>query len=291
MIMLARTIYVVDDEPAVLAAAQRILEHEGYRVGVFRTADEAVAVLQKTNGQTEPADLVLLDMMLGSQSTLTGEQMLEWLRGHRPRVETIVMSGQLGGSALLDLVLRGAADFVLKPFSRDSLLRVVQKHMKIASERLEFRRGADLPAERLRREVFVSYAPANRVLGMGVKRLLERADISAWCADLDLPPNSEKPGQIQASALRQSHASLIVVTPEALDCEAFMAEIRAVRDHQQALGDHYFVAALGRGVTPARLPKILRDVEWHEFSNRARLADNLQSLANTIRLFLRNAPV
>jgi len=293
MIMMQRTVFAVDDEPAVLATVQRVLEHEGYAVRVFSTANCAAAAVKQAEAQGRPVDLVLLDMMLGQPSPEAAETLLAWLAGRTPPVETIVMSGHLGGSALAGLMLKGAADFITKPFSRERLLRVVNRHLGAGSHHAARERGHGnrIDLAQLESDAIVIYAPANRLLGIGLARLVEGAGVSVWCADLDLPPDAVRPEHIRAAALQRSRACLIVVTPESLSSEPFMAEVRAACEHQQRQGDHYFLAALGWGVPPARLPKMLRDIEWREFSNTTRLADNLQSLKNTIRLFLGRALV
>jgi len=289
--MIAKTVIVVDDQPAVRLTVERTLEHAGgYDVQLFETADEARAGIKAREIQKQPISLVLLDVMLGPASSLSGEQFLEWLAARRPPLQTVVMSGRLSAYALLDLVLRGASDFLVKPFAPHDLLATVERHAADVDGPFQLRHDAWADMERNERDVFLSYCEQDRVLAAGLKRLLERAGISAWCAALDLPPEHAWAEHQRNTALDRCRACLALLTPEAIGSETVNAEIERAAARREKEQEAFLLVALTLGLNPEKLPAALARAQCHDFADRTQLADSFESLANTFRLFLRRPP-
>jgi DNA-binding NtrC family response regulator len=78
-------VLLVDDEPLLLRALQRILRPEGYRVVTATCPEEMRPALD------DPAlDVILLDLFLGKSN---GLDVLDQVKSSRPAVEVIVMTG------------------------------------------------------------------------------------------------------------------------------------------------------------------------------------------------------
>ncbi|MBN1673359.1 MAG: response regulator [Kiritimatiellae bacterium] len=285
--MAAKTVFVVDDEPAVLATIDRVLTSEGYAVRLFDTADEAAVAVDRATAEGEPVDLVLLDVRLGPRSTKSGEAFLESLVGRQPPVEAIVMSGQLSAYALVDLVLKGAADFLVKPFSPQTLTQTVRAHVEASRRRLDSRPSPEAEAEWASRDVFIGCCTNDRRLGVGLKRMLEKVGISAWCTDIDLPTRNSWTVEQGGRILDGCRSFLLIVSPAALASDEILDEMRraAARKRQQAK-DYLFLALLLPGVDAAALPAELELAERKSFSNSTRLVDDFESLTHAIRAFL-----
>ena len=113
-----KTIFIVEDDQSIGDMLQEVLQKEGFRVQRAYSGTEAALLL----GQGLP-DLVLLDLMLPG---LPGEELLGRLQG----VPVIVVSAKAGLDDKVDLLLRGAADYITKPFEIRELLARVQVQLR-----------------------------------------------------------------------------------------------------------------------------------------------------------------
>jgi len=100
-----KTILVIDDDIHIGNVLEEALTKEGYRVSRAYSGTEALLVLSR-----EKPDLVLLDLMLPG---LNGEEVLPKIQG----IPVIVVSAKADTDDKVDLLLKGAADYVTKPFS------------------------------------------------------------------------------------------------------------------------------------------------------------------------------
>ncbi len=103
-------ILVVDDDPNIGNLLEELLSKEGYSVSRAYSGTEAILRLQKSK-----PDLVLLDMMLPG---LSGEDVLPYLKG----IPVIVVSAKADIDDKVGMLLRGASDYVTKPFDTKELL-------------------------------------------------------------------------------------------------------------------------------------------------------------------------
>lgn len=114
-------ILIVDDDRAILAALQRLLEREGYRVQSAVSAEEAMAFLE-----AQPVELALLDISLPGQDGLS---LCRQMRGqwHFP---VIMLTGR--GSTVDKIVglEMGADDYITKPFDPGELLARVRAQLR-----------------------------------------------------------------------------------------------------------------------------------------------------------------
>lgn len=127
------TILIVDDDPSIGNLLEEALTEEGYAVLRAYSGTEAVLLLR----QTRP-DLVLLDMMLPG---LSGEEVLPHLKG----VPVIVVSAKIDVDDKVGMLLRGAADYVTKPFDiRELLARIAVQLRHADGAEQEILQHADL---------------------------------------------------------------------------------------------------------------------------------------------------
>lgn len=127
------TILIVDDDPSIGNLLEEALTKEGYSVLRAYSGTEAVLLLR----QTRP-DLVLLDMMLPG---LSGEEVLPHLKG----VPVIVVSAKVDVDDKVGMLLRGAADYVTKPFDiRELLARIAVQLRHADGAEQEILQHADL---------------------------------------------------------------------------------------------------------------------------------------------------
>ena len=108
-----KQIAIIDDDMAIGNMLQEVLTQEGYGVLRAYSGTEALYLLE----QHKP-DLVLLDLMLPG---LSGEEVLPKIQG----IPVIVLSAKGQVQDKVDLLLKGASDYLTKPFDvRELLARI-----------------------------------------------------------------------------------------------------------------------------------------------------------------------
>lgn len=124
-------VLVIDDEPVVRDAVERVLAEEGLRVA--KAADG-------TEGLGHPAlatcRLALVDLILPDRP---GIEVLCTLREARPYLPVVVITGYATHESTRRAFEAGAVDYLPKPFEASELLAVVHRAL---------RDRGDLPKER-----------------------------------------------------------------------------------------------------------------------------------------------
>jgi DNA-binding NtrC family response regulator len=119
----AETILLVDDDPAFRAVYERLLRAEGHAVSCAEAEPQAIVAFERSG-----ARIVLLDLMLPpSGKPEAGAAILDRMLRARPDTKVVVVSGAGEGALALDLVRRGAYDFLAKPVDPEVLLVVVAR--------------------------------------------------------------------------------------------------------------------------------------------------------------------
>src|SRR3712207_1359509 len=128
-------ILVVDDERSTLDAVSTILRREGHEVLTVTSGHEALAQLQ-----TEEVGLLLTDVKMPHMDGLT---LLRHVKAHQPDIVVVMMSGHQDVTSAVEAMKAGAFDYLLKPFSKEDILRTVQKalaHRTLLVENLSLKR-------------------------------------------------------------------------------------------------------------------------------------------------------
>ena len=115
-------VLVVEDEPVVLRAAERILHTEDLTTESALDAESAVERLSRNNFQ-----VVLSDLMLPGSS---GFDLIDRVREHDSSAQFIVITGYATIENALESFVRGAFDFIPKPFDPGELLGVVHRAIR-----------------------------------------------------------------------------------------------------------------------------------------------------------------
>lgn len=116
-------VVVVDDEVAIHELIQAYLKPLGLHVECC--IDRLELALHARD-----ADVIFIDMHLGDRS---GIDDIRWLKSKNINVPVVVTSGDLSRSAVMAAVTAGAADFLPKPFDRQSIQAKVRKFTQAAT--------------------------------------------------------------------------------------------------------------------------------------------------------------
>ncbi|MFA6921585.1 MAG: ATPase, T2SS/T4P/T4SS family [Gallionella sp.] len=110
----AYRILLVDDEPNVLKALQRVFRQENYAVVMVSSGQEALALLC-----SEPFHLVISDYMMPE---MTGAELLKQVKALKPEIIRIMLTGHADTGAVMGAINEGAVyKFILKPWNDDDL--------------------------------------------------------------------------------------------------------------------------------------------------------------------------
>jgi two-component system nitrogen regulation response regulator NtrX len=155
-------ILIVDDEESIRRSLAGLLSDEGFEV---KTAEDGDAALQLL-AAADVADLVLLDIAMPGRDGMT---VLEELRGTRPGLPVLMMTGHGTVETAVRATRLGAFDFIEKPLSADKLLLTIQHALE--QRRLE-QENSQLRADSLR---------AHEILGgcEPMRKLKEQIELAA----------------------------------------------------------------------------------------------------------------
>ncbi len=118
----AVTVAIVDDEPDIRAAVRQLIELESLQAVEFSDAESALARIDATF-----AGIVIADLRMPG---LDGSALFNRLARLDPELPVIMMSGHGDIATAVDLVRRGAYDFLAKPFEGDALIASVRRALE-----------------------------------------------------------------------------------------------------------------------------------------------------------------
>jgi len=114
-----QSILVVDDEPAMRLAISHSLSRKGYTVASASSGREALDMIDRGHYH-----LLITDMKMPKMS---GLQVLERAKAIAPQVPIIIMTAFGTINNAVNAMQEGAADYLLKPFSTETLQETINK--------------------------------------------------------------------------------------------------------------------------------------------------------------------
>jgi DNA-binding NtrC family response regulator len=122
-------VLVVDDEPLMRSFLTEALTRQAYRVTEADSGHAALAQLSAVQPQ-----LALLDIRLGD---MDGLELLEQIRERMPECVCVMMTAHGTVETAVRAMKRGATDFLLKPFTIETLEIVLEKVLGVTRLRRE----------------------------------------------------------------------------------------------------------------------------------------------------------
>ena len=115
------TVLVVDDEPDIRLLVRLVLEMEGYEVMEATSGQDALAAVDERR-----PDLILLDIRLPG---MDGWEVLRQLRENdgEDHLPVVIMSAHSSEPTLDRATSMGSDDYLVKPFTQNDILRVVER--------------------------------------------------------------------------------------------------------------------------------------------------------------------
>jgi signal transduction histidine kinase len=227
-------ILVVDDDPVILMLCQRILEADGYVVATVKRGEDAVARLE-----SEPFDLLLTDIRLPG---LDGLQVTMRLRERNLDMVVITMTGYSNMEMAIQALSLGVDEFIVKPFTPDTLRIYVARALekfKLRRENLRLRTLVPLlrtagifAAARSRQQVFQALFDA-----IATHLHIDNATVLSFNADARTLTFSAVHGMDMAALANHTIALAHVIEPEALMSQEIQVWNQAVQPRIPGLPD------------------------------------------------------
>lgn len=125
-------ILVVDDEPLVCDFLREALSLKGYEVIVVRSGRKALNILKRNNIAAVITDVRMPEM--------SGLALLNKIREFSPSVPVVIITAHGTVNGAVDMMKRGAIDYITKPFSPARLYETMEKLMGNRRDRGELSR-------------------------------------------------------------------------------------------------------------------------------------------------------
>jgi DNA-binding NtrC family response regulator len=113
---------ILDDEPIVGKRLKPALAKYGIDVEIFEDPHQAVARINETE-----FDIVVSDVRM---EAMDGLKVLETVRSKSSRTKVIIISGYATVEVAREALVKGAFDFIAKPFKPNDLRLVINKAAK-----------------------------------------------------------------------------------------------------------------------------------------------------------------
>ncbi len=113
------SICVLDDDPSMLKAVERLLHSEGFKVEKFTHPAAFLSAIEQL-----PCSVAILDVWMPD---INGLEVQTTLRRQSPQTRIIFISGRDDPSVRQAALDAGAFGFLIKPFDDEDLLRFVRK--------------------------------------------------------------------------------------------------------------------------------------------------------------------
>ena len=116
-----KKILIVDDDPTIRAVLKEILHAHRYAVVEAEDGRQALELLHKVS-----VDLIITDR---SMPNMDGLELLKRLRDENRDIPSLMISAYGEERLWAEAIGLGVADYILKPFSSESVMNVVKKKL------------------------------------------------------------------------------------------------------------------------------------------------------------------
>jgi DNA-binding NtrC family response regulator len=132
---------IVDDEPTICRACEKILSREGYGVKIAYSGKQALSLLEQ-----ESFDILFTDLKMAEMG---GMELLETLRSQFPEVIPVVITGYATIASAVETMKLGAFDYLPKPFTPEEMAIIAKRAWEKRQHLIETRalaQGEMLPS-------------------------------------------------------------------------------------------------------------------------------------------------
>jgi CheY-like chemotaxis protein len=125
-------ILVMDDEEAILDMASALLSHFGYRPGVARDGEEAIALYKEAAMKNDPFAVVIMDLTI--PGGLGGKETIARLLEFDPSIKAVVSSGYSTDPIVANFRQYGFSGILTKPYTAKEMSEVIKRVLSAKKE-------------------------------------------------------------------------------------------------------------------------------------------------------------
>ena len=158
-------VLIADDQRDVLHALRLLLKHHGFEIHEATDPDMAIAAVRQ-----QDFDLVLLDLnyRLDTTSGREGLDLLSQIHAANAAIPLLVMTAWANTEIAIEAMRRGACDFVIKPWTNETLVESVKRHAHRAMLLKRKERQAAYEVEQVQ-EMFRRFVPTKVFSAPGIE--------------------------------------------------------------------------------------------------------------------------
>ncbi len=149
---MAKTILIVDDDPAQRRLLQAAVERNGFSTRVAENGQQAVDAVDAH----ADIDVVLLDLVMPGMS---GQEALKEIRMRRGDLPCIVLTASGGIDTVVQAMQAGASDFFVKPASPERIMVSIRNALEMSNLKTEVGRRKRRAARQVAFDDMVATAP------------------------------------------------------------------------------------------------------------------------------------
>lgn len=149
---MAKTILIVDDDPAQRRLLQAAVERNGFQTRVAENGQQAV---DQVDAHAD-IDCVLLDLVMPGMS---GQEALKEIRIRRADLPCIVLTASGGIDTVVQAMQAGATDFFVKPASPERIMVSIRNALEMSNLKIEVVRMKKRASGQLSFDDMVANAP------------------------------------------------------------------------------------------------------------------------------------
>lgn len=116
---MAERILIIDDDMDMCTLLSRFLQRKGFETETAYNGNAGIAKFKE-----QPADIVLCDFRLGDKE---GYDVLREIKNVKPSAVVIIITGYSDIKTAVDIIKKGAYDYITKPLIPDEVLNVIKK--------------------------------------------------------------------------------------------------------------------------------------------------------------------
>jgi CheY-like chemotaxis protein len=122
-------ILIMDDEPSIRQIVTKILLKLGYEVEAVPDGNDAIRRYAEALKENKPFDAVIMDLTI--PGGMGGQEAVTHLLELNPQAKVLVSSGYNNDPVLADFKTHGFAGVVIKPYTQQTLSRVLHQLLKV----------------------------------------------------------------------------------------------------------------------------------------------------------------
>jgi signal transduction histidine kinase len=234
----AQTIFVVDDDEGLTRLIARSLRREGYHAETAISGKDAMAWLEE-----HEASLMLLDLKLAD---FNAPELVERLKAGGRLVPFVIITGQGDERVAVDMMKRGALDYIVKDGQFLELVPTVVHRSLAQVDRERRLAAADEERKRLEREVLEISEREQRRIGHdlhdGLGQTLAGVDVLLEVLKKRLAGHSPGDADAVASissyvkeAIQQTRMLARGLSPVEVERKGLMSALKALAEHASLL--------------------------------------------------------